>query len=579
MGIPFFFSWWRRNFGNVTQTLPKNSTVPVDIDTLLLDLNGQIHTAAQRIYRYGDYARPPRFLGPLPKICVTRRDNIRLFKDVCNQIEDARRMVRPQKRIIICIDGPAPASKLAQQRKRRFKSARERSGDTEFDSNAITPGTLFMHDLSNYIDWHIRSRITQGACQNDVENGLTPWSELEIIFSNEKAPMEGEQKALNYLRFYGDREESYCVLGSDADLIMLGLVSQCPRFYILREEHRGHDFFLLDIGAAREGLSERMHWLSEEHEFVPRSCIDDFILFAFTVGNDFLPHMPSVEIIEDGIDLMIGLYREVCSHYGHMTVRQGSKVSMNIPCLGAFLRAVGQYEKEMLEVKLGKPGYFPDPLLKSKATMVQAQEQDEPRYEVDIESYKSAYQHKHFAADVSTVCADYLEGLQWVLEYYTHAPPSWNWFYPHNYAPFASQMADHIGNYKPVEYRATSPPQPFQQLLCVLPPASSQLLPSPLNKLLTSSKSPLAPYCPREFKVDLDGKKQEWEGVVLVPKPDPDFVRDLYFKYVGKVENRDKRRDRLAQTSVYKAGEERFSFRSCYGDIHDCVVKRTYIDL
>lgn len=569
MGIPFFFSWWRRNFGSVTRTLPKNSSVPVDIDTMLIDLNGQIHTAAQRIYKYGEFARPPRFLGSLSKIHVTQKDNILIFKDVCRQIEDARIMVRPRKRIVICIDGPAPAAKLAQQRKRRFKSAKERSGDIEFDSSSITPGTAFMHDLSNYIDWHIRSKMTKGVTQEDAEFGLIPWSELEVIFSNEKAPMEGEQKALNYLRFYGDRDESYCVLGSDADLIMLGLACQCPNFYILRQDHRGTDFFLLDIGMARESLSERMRWTGQ-NEFSSRSCIDDFVFFAFIVGNDFLPHMPSVEIIEDGIELMIGLYREVCTHYGHMTTRHGSKVSMNIPCVGAFLRAVGQYEKEMLEHKLRKTEYFPDPLLTKYANSSGA---------VDIEAYKSAYQSKHFSTDTATVCTDYLEGLQWVLQYYMCSPPSWTWFYPHDYAPFASQIADYMGNYSPVEYRTTGPPQPFQQLLSVLPPASANLLPSPLNKLLTSSRSPLAPYCPKEFEVDIDGKKMEWEGVVLVPKPDPHFVRELYYRYVNKVSEADAKRDKLNQTSVYRICNEGFSFHSSYGDIHNCNVKKVLIDL
>lgn len=570
MGIPFFFSWWRRNFGNVTTTLPNNATVPVHIDTLLIDLNGQIHTAAQRIYQYGEFARPPRFLGPLPEIKVSRKDNLRLFADVCEQIEDARHRVRPSQRIVICIDGPAPMAKQSQQRKRRFKSAKERSGDVEFDGNAITPGTQFMHDLSNYIDWHIRTKITEGPTEDDAKHDLTPWSELEIIFSNEKSAMEGEQKALNYLRFYENKQETYCLLGSDADLIMLGLSSNCQNLYILRKEHNGTDFYLLDISTARVGLSERMSWKSDSYEFDDRSCVDDFVLFAFSVGNDFLPHIPSIEIIEDGIELMIGLYREVCTHYGHLTTRTGPRVCINTQCLGAFFRAIGQYEKEMLESKLGKLGYFPDPLLNKHTDADKC---------VHIEEYKKAYVSQNFQIDISTVCSDYIEGLQWVLDYYTHSPPSWDWYYPHDYAPFASQMADHMDNYRFVVYPPTHPPQPFQQLLCVLPPSSSSLLPSPLGKLLTSSKSPLSKYCPKEFRIDLDGKKLQWEGVVLVPKPAPALVKELYFKYIGKVDERNLKRDTLNQTYVYKHTAEKYTYRTHLGDIHKCTAKQTFIDL
>ena len=37
------------------------------------------------------------------------------------------------------------------------------------------------------------------------------------------------------------------------------------------------------------------------------------------VGNDFLPHIPSIEIIEDGIELIFEIYNEICTSYGHIT--------------------------------------------------------------------------------------------------------------------------------------------------------------------------------------------------------------------------------------------------------------------
>ena len=46
-------------------------------------------------------------------------------------------------------------------------------------------------------------------------------------------------------------------------------------------------------------------------------------------GNDFLPHVPSIEIIEDGIELMITTYKDVCSRKGHLTLKinDGIKIS------------------------------------------------------------------------------------------------------------------------------------------------------------------------------------------------------------------------------------------------------------
>ena len=39
------------------------------------------------------------------------------------------------------------------------------------------------------------------------------------------------------------------------------------------------------------------------------SIIDDFIMLCIFLGNDFLPSLPTLRISEDGLDLIIKLYR------------------------------------------------------------------------------------------------------------------------------------------------------------------------------------------------------------------------------------------------------------------------------
>ena len=55
------------------------------------------------------------------------------------------------------------------------------------------------------------------------------------------------------------------------------------------------------------------------------------------------------------------------------------------------------------------------------------------------------------------------------------------------------------------------------QLLAVLPAASKQLLPDAYRELMTSANSELIHFYPSDFETDLNGKKQEWESVVLIP--------------------------------------------------------------
>lgn len=63
--------------------------------------------------------------------------------------------------------------------------------------------------------------------------------------------------------------------------------------------------------------------------------------------------------------------------------------------------------------------------------------------------------------------------------------------------------------------------------MAVLPPASKNLLPVCYHDLMTQENSLIKRYYPDDFQTDLNGKKQEWEAVVLVPFIDE--VGDIYF--------------------------------------------------
>ena len=52
-------------------------------------------------------------------------------------------------------------------------------------------------------------------------------------------------------------------------------------------------------------LGEIMRWTSEKHSYDTKNAIDDFIFLCFMIGNDFLSHIPSLEILEGGIDIIL----------------------------------------------------------------------------------------------------------------------------------------------------------------------------------------------------------------------------------------------------------------------------------
>ena len=113
------------------------------------------------------------------------------------------------------------------------------------------------------------------------------------------------------------------------------------------------------------------------------------------------------------------------------------------------------------------------------------------------------------------VVVSYLEGLYWVLEYYYRGVASWNWYYPYHYAPMASDCVD-LSSID-VTFALGEPFKPFEQLLSVQPSSSCRLLPEPYRWLMLDPASPISDFYPVDFEVDLEGKRAEWEGVVLIP--------------------------------------------------------------
>jgi len=82
------------------------------------------------------------------------------------------------------------------------------------------------------------------------------------------------------------------------------------------------------------------------------------------------------------------------------------------------------------------------------------------------------------------------------------------------------------------DFQLGKPFTPFQQLMGVLPEDSKEHVPSayrvsfvvadsrwPLIRqdLMTEETSPIFDFYPKEFELDMNGKKQDWEAVVKIP--------------------------------------------------------------
>ena len=228
-------------------------------------------------------------------------------------------------------------------------------------------GTEFMHKLTQQLKYFINKKVSE-----DVE-----WQGCEIVLSGHEVPGEGEHKIMEYIRLAKAQPEydpnvRHCLYGLDADLIMLGLLSHDPHFCLLREEVtfgrksksqskelEHQNFYLMHLCIVREYLELEFQELKEEgalnFPFDLERVIDDFILMAFFVGNDFLPNLPNLHINEGALALMFKTYKNVLPKSGGY-INEGGVI--NMARLAALLDELSHVEYRFFELESADQSWF-----------------------------------------------------------------------------------------------------------------------------------------------------------------------------------------------------------------------------
>lgn len=553
-----------------------------------------------------------------------------LFKAICDRLEAIRKIINPCKGIYFATDGTSGCSKAAQQRKRRFKGCLDQKGprdEKKWDSNCISTGTLFMDRLSSYVDRWIKDKMLH--CEE--------WKRLEIIVSNERVVGEGEHKCIKHMRSLQktqDKEASHVVVSPDADLIFLTMGLHQKNIWIFREnifDDIDASFFLVDVYKFRECILKELNveissiaeidlkkksreikgdegdeikyeltksetegdggCKSDEGEEegdgdrgeggeggeiknIERMIIDDFILYAFFIGNDFLPQVPSIDIGNGGIRTIFNIYsnriikNSDLKHRGISTFEKDEdeemkdknekkeatkrkKFILNKEGLKELLLQLSIIEKDMImnNYKHQKPTW-PDPIISSSLiSRAPPLEQD-----LDFSLYREIYYREKFGTvSIQDICFEYFKGLTFVLQYYLDEIPSYEWFYPFNYAPLFKDMYEYVDAFdSKFLFPESIPLSPLEQLVSVLPGRSAYLLPEPLRFLSTSENSPIIDMFPIDFNQDLDGKKYEYEGIILIPHIDVSRIREAFATVKMYLSDEDIERNKPGEPYVYR---------------------------
>ena len=135
-----------------------------------------------------------------------------------------------------------------------------------------------------------------------------------------------------------------------------------------------------------------------------------------------------------------------------------------------------------------------------------------------------------------------------------------------------------LEKYKKPTFKLNKPLKPFQQLLCVLPPTSAQLVPFTFQQFFDKG-SILKGYYPESFTIDYSGKRREWEGIPQLPMIDFQKINNQYEVYAPHLSHYDQRRNKINSSYVYQYDpKSTFDLKSPFGTIEcHCVSKRISI--
>jgi 5'-3' exonuclease len=84
-------------------------------------------------------------------------------------------------------------------------------------------------------------------------------------------------------------------------------------------------------------------------------------------------------------------------------------------------------------------------------------------------------------------------------------------------------------------------------------------------------------FCPKKVEIDLAGKRQEYEGVPILPFIDYDYIEKLYYENERSIDSKELKRNILIKTSLFTNGKKNKTYLSIYGNI-ETKIKRNYVN-
>jgi len=439
-----------------------------------------------------------------------------LIKNVCLQIDIYIKEVNPKKLVYISFDGVAPFAKLKQQKERRFKSKIiteliddmiEEDGmkkcktileiQEKFDRTSITPGTFFMNNLNKKVKEYFKGREKA-------------YNVKKIIVSGSDKRGEGEHKIFEYIRNNTELSDSHIIYGLDADLIILCLnhMHITKKIYLFREtpefirnlspDMDPGDLYIMKIEEIMYYILGKMFGKDMKNDKNNVYCIKDYVFIMQFLGNDFLPHFPSLNIRTHGIEMLLETYKNILGKKKMYIMENNTIVwkrvrelieefaKMELDNLKREYNIRDKMEKSVTRRESCEPNgkELSKEVLEKHILNIPIKNRELEK-EIDPFSYfwENRYYEKLFNTErneenLKKICLNYIQGLEWNIVYYSKGCKDWKWKYNYCYPPLFQDLLKYIPLWD-IEFikENNESISAVTQLAYVLPPSSLYLMP------------------------------------------------------------------------------------------------------
>jgi 5'-3' exonuclease len=359
--------------------------------------------------------------------------------------------------------------------------------------------------------------------------------------------------------------------------------------------------------------SNRSKQVQTKKKFRFNFC-NDYIFICYFLGNDFLPHLPSVDIKVNGMKMVIDSYMTIVERKADVMIKydQDGQIKIDSEFMYEFICSLAAKEDNFFRSTL------PDHLSRMRRRRCYESEKhkrdiwavenlkstidghgkltkliihDPIRLgEGEPDAWKYRYYEHYFHADyrqdemIDKICENYVEGLYWVARYYFEECPTWRWQYKYAHAPFLSDIMSYLERTdimsweNGIEFQNEPPLDMYTQLVSVIPQKYSHILPYELQSLSGSANSPVIDMYPQTYPVDMINKTVLYKCVPHIPYLDVKRIEDavarcrltkqernrasstddLTFKRIGiKRDDKNKKATKVTKTSKSNASKSK----------------------